>query len=55
MDMGGRDSEYIGRRTLKMELPGRTQRGRGKRRFMDVVREDMQVVGMREESKNRER
>ena len=29
-----RDSEYISRRTLKMELPGRMSRHRPKRRFM---------------------
>ncbi|KAK3539478.1 hypothetical protein QTP70_008874 [Hemibagrus guttatus] len=30
-----RESEYIGRRMLDMELPGRRQRGRPKRRFVD--------------------
>ena len=44
-----RDSEYIGRRMLRMELPGRRPRGRPKRRFMDVVKEDMRVVGVRED------
>ena len=44
-----RDSEYIGRRMLSFELPGRRSRGRPKRRFMDVVKEDMKVVGVREE------
>ena len=47
-DRGGlvhrRDSEYVGRRMLKRELPGRRQRGRPKRRSMDVLREDMQFV-----------
>ena len=37
---------HIGRRMLEMELPGRRQRGRPNRRFMDAVREDMQVVGV---------
>ena len=32
---------------LEMELPGRSQRGRPKRRFMDAVTEDMQVVGIK--------
>lgn len=51
-----RDSPYIGRRMLEMELPGRRQRGRPKRRFMDTVREDMQIVGVRvEDAENRER
>ena len=44
-----RDSEYIGRRMLSFELPGRRPRGRPKRRFMDVVKVDMKVVGVREE------
>ena len=32
-----------------MELPGRRPRGRPKRRSMDVVIEDMTLVGVREE------
>ncbi|KAK3542457.1 hypothetical protein QTP86_025884, partial [Hemibagrus guttatus] len=40
-----RDSEYIGRRKLDMELPGRRQRGRTKRRNMDGINEDMKLVG----------
>ena len=49
-----RDSGYIGRRMLEMELPGRSCRGRPKRRFMDAVREDMQVAGVRvEDTKTR--
>ena len=43
------DAGYIGRRMLEMELPGKRKRGRPKRRFMDVVREDMQVARMSEE------
>ena len=35
---------YIGRRKLMMELPGEGKRGRPKRRFMDVVKEDMAEV-----------
>ena len=51
-----RDSGYIGRRMLEMELPGRRQRGRPKRRYMDVVNVDMQVVGVKEEdAEDRER
>ena len=45
-----RDSEYIGRRMLSFDLPGRRRsRGRPKRRFRDVVKEDMKVAGVREE------
>ncbi|KAF7704096.1 hypothetical protein HF521_021168, partial [Silurus meridionalis] len=43
-----RDMGYISRRELRMETPGRRKRGRPKRRFMDVVRQDMQVVGVKE-------
>lgn len=36
-----RDGEYIGRRMLMLELPGRRPRGRPKRSFIDEVKEDM--------------
>ncbi|KAK3515237.1 hypothetical protein QTP70_012252 [Hemibagrus guttatus] len=39
-----RESEYIGRRMLDMELPGRRQRGRPKRRYMDGINEDMKLT-----------
>ena len=47
MDMYG--GKNIGRRMLRMELPGNRKRGRPKRRFMDVVREDMTEVEVTEE------
>ena len=40
---------YIGRRMLRMELPGKRKRGRPKRRFMDVVKEGMAGVEVTEE------
>ncbi|MCJ8733973.1 hypothetical protein PDJAM_G00230070 [Pangasius djambal] len=40
-----REGEYIGRRMLDMELPGRRRRGRPKRRYMDVINKDMKLVG----------
>ncbi|KAI5086811.1 hypothetical protein C0J45_23886, partial [Silurus meridionalis] len=43
-----RDMGYISRRMLRMEPPERMKRERPKRRFMDVMREDMQVVGLKE-------
>ena len=49
-----RDSGPIGRRMLEMELPCRRQRGRPRRRYMDAVKRDMQVVGVRvEDTENR--
>ena len=49
-----RDSDYIGRRMMRLELPGRKPRRRPKRRFMDAVKEDMQSVGVREEDAEEE-
>ena len=43
------DDGYIWRRMLRMELPGKRKRGRPKRRFMDVVKEDMAEVEVTEE------
>ena len=43
-----RDQEYVGRKMIEMELPGKRKRGRPKRRFLDVVKEDMGEVGARE-------
>ena len=33
-----KDDGYVGRRMLRMELPGKRKRGRPERRFMDAVR-----------------
>ena len=41
------DQEYVGRKMMEMELPGK-RRGRPKRRFLDVVKEDMGEVGVKE-------
>ena len=43
-----RDQEYVGRRMMEMELPGRRRRVRPKRRFLDVVKEDIEEVGAKE-------
>ena len=48
-----RDQEYVGRRVMKMELPEKRKRGRPKRRFLDVVKEDMGEAGARENIENR--
>ena len=36
-----RDQEYVGRKMIEIELSGKKRRGRPKRRFLDVVKEDM--------------
>ena len=49
-----RDQEYEGRKMMEMELPGKRKRGRPKRRFLDVVKEDMGEVGAKKtDVKNR--
>uniref|UniRef100_A0AAR2KNM1 Taxilin alpha n=1 Tax=Pygocentrus nattereri TaxID=42514 RepID=A0AAR2KNM1_PYGNA len=44
-----RNSGDIGQRMLEMELLGRRRRGRPQRRFMDVVKVDMEMVGVKAE------
>ena len=36
-----RDQEYVGRKMMEMELPGKRKRGRPKRKFLVVVNKDM--------------
>ena len=43
-----REQEYVGRKMMEMELAGKRRRGRPKRRFLDVVKEDMGEVGVKE-------
>ena len=43
-----RDQEYVGRKMMEMELPGKRKRGRPKRRFLDVVKEDIEEVDAKE-------
>ena len=43
-----RDQEHVRRRVIEMELPGKRKSGRPKRRFLDVVKEDVEEVGARE-------
>ena len=45
-----REEDYIGKRMLRMELPGRRKRGRPKRRYMDVVKEDMRMADVTEDA-----
>ena len=43
-----RDQEYVGRRVMEMELPGKRKRGRPKERFLNVVKDDMGEANARE-------
>ena len=43
-----RGQEYVGRKMIEMELPGKRKKGRPKRRFLDVVKKDMGEVGAKE-------
>ena len=45
-----RNAEYIDKRMLRLELAGKRRRRRPKKRFMDVVREDVRVVGASEKN-----
>ena len=42
-----RDQEYVGRKMMEMELPGKRRREIPKRRFLDAVKEDMREVGVK--------
>ena len=44
-----RREDYVGKRMMEMPVPGRRKRGRPRSRLMDLVREDMERVGAREE------
>ena len=43
-----RDQEYVGRKMMEMKLLGKRKKGRPKKRFLDVVKEDMGKVGAKE-------
>ena len=43
-----REEDYVGKRMMEMAVPGRRKIGRPRRRWMDLVREDMERVGARE-------
>ena len=43
-----RDQDYLGRKMMEMELPGKRKRGRPKRKFLNLVKEDMGEVGAKE-------
>ena len=43
-----REENYVGKTIMEMAVPGRRKRGRPRRRWMDLLREDMERVGARE-------
>ena len=43
-----RDQEYVGRKTIEIELPEKRKRGRPKRRFLNIVKDDTGKVGAKE-------
>ena len=43
-----REEDYVGKRTMEMVVQGIKKRGRPMRRWMDLVREEMERVGARE-------
>ena len=47
--MRRREDSYVGRKVLDMEVSGKCPRERPKTRFSDIIKEDMTVVGTREE------
>ena len=44
-----RDRGYIGQGMLRLEVPGKRRRGKPKRKFIDVVREDMRAISVTEQ------
>ena len=43
-----RHQEYVEKKMMEVELPGKRKRGRPKRRFLDAMKEDMGEVGAKE-------
>ena len=44
-----REESYIGRRMMKIEIPGKRTRGKPRRRWNDNIKEDMKKAGVSEE------
>ena len=44
-----REDEYVGKRVMGMEVPGKRRSGRPKRRWLDSIRNDLSERGLSEE------
>ena len=49
--MKNREKSYVGKRMMEIAVPGRRKRGRPRKRWMDLAKEDMERVGAREGDK----
>ena len=47
-----REEDHVRKRMLEMEPPGKRRRGRPARRYMDGIKEDMEMKGLRKEMAN---
>ena len=45
-----RNQEYVGKKVMEMELPGKRKRERPKKKFLNVVKEDMEEVGAKRQT-----
>ena len=45
-----REDEYVGKRVMGMEVPGKRRRGRPNRRWLDSIRNDLSERGLSEET-----
>ena len=46
-----REDEYVGKRVMVMEVPGKRRRGRPKRRWLDSIRNDLSERELSREDK----
>ena len=49
--MKRREEGYVGKRMMELAVPGGRTRGRPRKRWMDLAREDMEKVGAKEGDK----
>ena len=43
-----REEGYVGKRMMEMAVPGRRKRGRPRRRWVDLAKEDLKSIGAKE-------